>query len=903
MIVVSHPYPKTQSLIVLGSVPCRIRWMMRAILERIEAPVPVALEWAIGYLSFPQAEATDGYACQLNSEYVSFASLLRGESKRKGLNFRTLIKQARNGADVSVPLESICVVSERYVKSAYGFFLGKRVAYPVVANYVRNTWGKYGLVKYMFSSSIGLFFFQFSSVYGFDSMLKNGPWFICNNPLILKKWNPDVNLIKEDVVNFSVWVKPHGVPVTAFTKDGLSAIAMNIGTLLRLNSYTSNMCIQSLGRSSYARALIEFRADVKFKDTILTPRGVPVGSNVGFKPTKEYRPVAKKPNANTSCNKKKGVKPTKESVYPSVITLSLLSILSIRCLVGYSCIDLVSMFIEYAKGCSHILVLGDGAQMLGFPCLNGCPSCCEYCIYLKTNRECTCGWVNCELSHPDANITFVLRPTENILCGWVNCEVTHPDASIAFVLRPMEDVLPWLGCSHILVLGDGAQMLGFSCLNGKDPTSTSARIQGPTPVMVFAIILLRVTIVIVCKLPSGMEKYKIIVVVQQDPLNGSALLKKKINSQGYQDTMTLFSTVQFRKATNNYFQEQIVGRGGYGVVYKGVLSDKRVITIKKSKIVDDIGQNPIRHISSRTRKCFTTMSKIDRNKLHNMGIDDGDNTERYGIWETIVAKDGVTANEKKENTSKVIIFQTLPQDILMQVAQYSTKKEVRDSIKVKNLETLRIKPNEKVSGFGGKLSSIIAKFKGLGETLDDKVLSQDTLETNDQDKLLMESSNNKSYGKWRGKYFNKEGKESMKWKNNPNARRASTSQGIKDKSKLRCYECDKSRPSVCDYRGEYWPKPNPESSIQDQDYFQQMGAKQRSFINELLILTQVIRQNVVKLLGCCLEEEVHVLVYDFISNNTLYHHIHHRLGGVSWLSWENRLKIAAEAAGALSYLR
>nr|GFA60084.1 zinc finger, CCHC-type [Tanacetum cinerariifolium] len=150
------------------------------------------------------------------------------------------------------------------------------------------------------------------------------------------------------------------------------------------------------------------------------------------------------------------------------------------------------------------------------------------------------------------------------------------------------------------------------------------------------------------------------------------------------------------------------------------------------------------------------------------------------------------------------------------------------------LETLRIKPNKKVSDFEGKLSSIMAKFKGLGETLEDKVLvrkllnsapkkflpivttieqyqdldemsfeeaigrlttyeerikSQDTLEANDQDKLLMASSNNKTYEKRRGKDFNKEGKESIKWKNNPNACRASTSQGTKDKSKLRCYEC------------------------------------------------------------------------------------------------------------------
>ncbi|MFS8006231.1 putative protein kinase RLK-Pelle-WAK family [Helianthus anomalus] len=64
------------------------------------------------------------------------------------------------------------------------------------------------------------------------------------------------------------------------------------------------------------------------------------------------------------------------------------------------------------------------------------------------------------------------------------------------------------------------------------------------------------------------------------------------------------------------------------------------------------------------------------------------------------------------------------------------------------------------------------------------------------------------------------------------------------------------------------------------------------FINEVLILTQVIHRDVVRLLGFCLEEDVPVLVYEFISNNTLFHHIPHTAGGSSWLSWEHRLRIA-----------
>ncbi|GKA47357.1 hypothetical protein Tco_0740240 [Tanacetum coccineum] len=84
---------------------------------------------------------------------TSYDKLFTKERSRKSVNFRTLITPAGNGADVTVMLESIRAISERFVNMAYGFFLGKRVAYLVVANYVRNTWGKYGLVKSMLNSS------------------------------------------------------------------------------------------------------------------------------------------------------------------------------------------------------------------------------------------------------------------------------------------------------------------------------------------------------------------------------------------------------------------------------------------------------------------------------------------------------------------------------------------------------------------------------------------------------------------------------------------------------------------------------------------------------------------------------------------------------------------------------
>ncbi|GJR54694.1 RNA-directed DNA polymerase, eukaryota, reverse transcriptase zinc-binding domain protein [Tanacetum coccineum] len=136
-----------------------------------------------------------------------------------------------------------------------------------------------------------------------------------------------------------------------------------------LDSYTSDMCLQSWDKSSYARSMIELQADEELKDTIVvamsritregfytctvrvkyewkpprcscckvfghtpeecpknigvgvaknlkkpsqTSRGVLVSPKVGFKPYKEYRPLPRKATANFSGNKKKFVEPTNE---------------------------------------------------------------------------------------------------------------------------------------------------------------------------------------------------------------------------------------------------------------------------------------------------------------------------------------------------------------------------------------------------------------------------------------------------------------------------------------------------------------------------------------------------------------------------------------------------------------
>lgn len=71
-------------------------------------------------------------------------------------------------------------------------------------------------------------------------------------------------------------------------------------------------------------------------------------------------------------------------------------------------------------------------------------------------------------------------------------------------------------------------------------------------------------------------------------------------------------------------------------------------------------------------------------------------------------------------------------------------------------------------------------------------------------------------------------------------------------------------------------------------------------MNEIKLLSSVSHPNLVRLLGCCIENGEQILVYEYMPNGTLSQHLQRERG--TGLPWTVRLNVATETAQAIAYL-
>ncbi|GJU34536.1 reverse transcriptase domain-containing protein [Tanacetum coccineum] len=94
---------------------------------------------------------------------------------------------------VCLPLEAIDEIKAHFVNTLYGFPVGKRLTFPMVENYVKHAWAKFGLKQVMMHH--GFFMFQFDSKTGMEKVMEGGPWRIHDYARALMEVSTDKPLV------------------------------------------------------------------------------------------------------------------------------------------------------------------------------------------------------------------------------------------------------------------------------------------------------------------------------------------------------------------------------------------------------------------------------------------------------------------------------------------------------------------------------------------------------------------------------------------------------------------------------------------------------------------------------------------------------------------------------------
>ncbi|KMT15846.1 hypothetical protein BVRB_3g058140 [Beta vulgaris subsp. vulgaris] len=83
--------------------------------------------------------------------------------------------------------------------------------------------------------------------------------------------------------------------------------------------------------------------------------------------------------------------------------------------------------------------------------------------------------------------------------------------------------------------------------------------------------------------------------------NGGILLQQQMSSdERIVDRIKIFTSNELEKATDNFNEDRILGQGGHGTVYKGMLGEGRIVAVKKSNKLEETGALAYLHSSSST---------------------------------------------------------------------------------------------------------------------------------------------------------------------------------------------------------------------------------------------------------------------------------------------------------------
>jgi len=140
--------------------------------------------------------------------------------------------------------------------------MGANPPFEVMKGYFNRIWANYDIDKIMYVRK-GVFLVRFVHLQDKIVVEKRGCYFFDSKPMLVKGWNPSMDLQTESIRSLPLWIQLHGLDIKYWGIQSLSKIGSILGMPLKTDKYTKERQM-----IRYARLLIEMPIEGPFPDHI-----------------------------------------------------------------------------------------------------------------------------------------------------------------------------------------------------------------------------------------------------------------------------------------------------------------------------------------------------------------------------------------------------------------------------------------------------------------------------------------------------------------------------------------------------------------------------------------------------------------------------------------------------------
>ncbi|XP_074314433.1 uncharacterized protein LOC141649648 [Silene latifolia] len=193
-------------------------------------------------------EAPDDDPVELEEEYVPVSRTNSASS----VSDKVILK---------LDIEDVQSEIDYWTNAIFCYVLGANPPGYVLGGFLRRVW-KFHDIDTVSTLANGICVVRFKDDASKQTVLRSGPVFFYNKPLVVKDWTPDVKMVKTDMEVVPIWIRFYGLDLK-FWGLALNKIASLVGKPVRLDTATHTKSF--LG---YARIMVEVSMGQDFPDVI-----------------------------------------------------------------------------------------------------------------------------------------------------------------------------------------------------------------------------------------------------------------------------------------------------------------------------------------------------------------------------------------------------------------------------------------------------------------------------------------------------------------------------------------------------------------------------------------------------------------------------------------------------------